>query len=264
MSPDPAPTPSGPGSLAGRIGSWIGVISAAVTVVLTGVNAYWSNRISRIETELQREQIRIQRELEEQRIQLDAGRERLERFTFAQALLEDLLDDQEPARSLKINLVNLALTEEESRDLWEGLRASQDEQVRTLGTTAVESALARLVQQMDAPTRDERVRTVQRLIDEYAASPQAVEQALLMLEMPRVATLSPSGRINVMVYLGRTEPGAWTPETLGRVEAALAAMRARARSGEAAIGDQTRAVLQELEAHLEEVRGAVGGSGGDG
>ncbi len=244
-------------TLTKQIGSWIGVVSAVVTVVLTVVNAYWSNRIRQVETDLEARQLEIQSQLEQQRIELDAGRERLERFTFAQRLLEDLVDDVEPARSLKINLVNLALTEEEAEDLWQGLRASQDETVSSLGTMAVRTRLARLVGQMDAATREERIGAVQRLIDDHATNPQAVEQALTMLEEPRVGTLSASGRINVMVFLQRTEPAAWNASTLRRADAALEAMRGRAAAGTAPIGEQTREILRGLEDHLDVVRGLV-------
>ena len=56
---------------AGKIISWIGVISAGVTVALTVVNASTSNRIR--DTELR---------LDRQRIELEAGRDKIAALTF--------------------------------------------------------------------------------------------------------------------------------------------------------------------------------------
>lgn len=243
MNADPDIGSAGHRTLTGRIGSWVGVVSALITVGLTVVNAYWSNQIKD-----------RQADLEEQRIELEQGRERLERFSFVESLLEDLVSDVEPARSLKINLVNLALTTSEAENLWQGLQVSEDETVSSIGTSGAQILdLVHLVGQMNSAVRQDRLEAVDQLISEHRSNPQAIRQAISMLEEPRVDNLSPSGRINVMVFLRNTGMSAWSEAEVRRARAALEAMKARNADGTAPFGSQTQEVLESVEQHLENV-----------
>jgi hypothetical protein len=239
------------GGAAGAIGKWIALISTIITVVLTSVNAYWSHQVSKVKTELKIKAA----ELEQQRLELDAGKERLARYTFVQNLLSGVLTQDSAQKNLTINLISLALTEREAQQLFAGLQASGDEATRNVGALGSNVvALKNLVLQMNDAVRENRLGAVENLINNYRANSTAVELAISMLQPPKLETLSASGRINVLVFLRNTDKSAWTPESIVKAENAIAQIRSRADAG-VAIGPQTEDALNQISAHLKKVKG---------
>ena len=114
-----------------------------------------------------------------------------------------------------------------------------------------------LLQAIDAPGKDDRLRAVQALIDGWSASPTAIAGVLALLAPAHIESMSAPGRYNALFYLTRTAPLAWddnlaatagemiqrarprrdmgrdSQDELGRLERLLAAAKAGAAAGPA-------------------------------
>jgi len=237
----------------GNIGKWLATASAILTIGLTGLNAYWSREVSQVESEVK---LRAA-ELEKQRLELDAGKAQMSRYTFVQNLLTGVLAQDQAQKTLTVNLINLALTEKEAQQFFAGLQASDNQETSMVGSLGTEvvatTAINNLVLQMNSAVKETRLGAVENLIQNYRANPAAVEQALLLLEPSKIETLSASGRINVLVFLRNTDKIAWTPQNITRAENALAQIRARANQG-VAIGNQTEEALNKMTDFLNNIK----------
>lgn len=113
--------------------------------------------------------------------------------------------------------------------------------------------IARVVMQLDSDVRDERLAAGQLLQSRYRASTPAIEAALDLLSAERIDRLSPNGRINLLYYLSRTAPDAWTPALAASGHQAVARILDRHRTGAAALGPQTRTELDRFNRVLDAV-----------
>jgi tetratricopeptide (TPR) repeat protein len=112
-----------------KVGIWIGLVSSAVTVVLTIYNAQLNQKIQ--ETELQLKQ--VETDLKRRAQDLDVLKEKTSRYQFVNQLLPDLLKKDKAQVTLTTNLITLALTDEEARKLFDGLQASREKDVQEVG-----------------------------------------------------------------------------------------------------------------------------------
>jgi len=233
-----------------RVGAWIGVTSAAITVILTVLNGLISNRIQEAELNISR-QAQVQQE----------ARDRISRYTFVQALLSDLAEESTSQQELITNLIRLALTEDEANRLFGGLEASEDSTISNFGRNA--GAIQRraeiydLISQLDSREQHQRLSAATQLVSEYASDPMAIERAVTQLEMPRLAGLSADGRVNVMVYLSGTTITGWSRALLDRASDAAANIERRDQDGIAVLGNITRDRLSTLVTHLGRVGDAL-------
>jgi hypothetical protein len=244
---------------ASTITIWLGVISTVVTLVLTGLNAYWSLEINATDQRLKVKAAELEEkklELERLNFSLTEGKERMARYSFVQGLFSQVLNDKDIGqKTLAVNLINLALTETEATKLFTGLQTSTDKQAREVGNIGTDLVgITNLVMQIDAVAKESRVGAVDTLIKNYSADSRAVELAVGLLETPKLDRLSASGRINVLVFLRNTDRAAWTPELLSRADRAIASIQARHESKVAEVGEQTRDGLNQLTAHLAKIR----------
>ena len=145
-------------------------------------------------------------------------------------------------------MVRLALSKEEAEGLLAGLQQSPDEQVRKAAAQGVatianieNAELVRLVSQVNAAGSDERRRATGRLQRDFNDSAEAISLALKLLDASQVDKLSPSGLINVLYFLSRTDPRAWTPTEIAAANRVLPGVRARNA------GPQTQAELGRVE-----------------
>lgn len=238
-------------NIPGKAGKWLALVSAAVTISLTVLNSYWSREINKVDQNLK---IR-ESELKEQQLLLDAGKEKLARYAFVYNLFDGVLNQDQAQKTLTINLITLALTEKEAEQLFSGLQASSNQQARDVGTLGSDViVLQSLVAQMNDAVKKNRIGAVESLIQNHKENPQAIEFAIKLLELPKLENLSPSGRINVLVFLSNTDPSAWSPELAGRAENAVLTIRERSSRGIAMIGDQTEAALTGLSAFLSKLQ----------
>jgi hypothetical protein len=88
--------------------------------------------------------------------------------------------------------------------------------------------IVRLLEQINAPSRNERSPASDGLIAGYAASPLAIAETLALLRPGKSEPLTISGRINALRFLSRTAPLAWDPalEAQGREVIARVSMGA--------------------------------------
>lgn len=227
-------------------GKWLAIASAALTVVLTALNAYWSHEVSKLDNEIKLKAA----DLDRQRLELDSGKERLARYAFVQKLLSDVLVQNSTQKNLTVNLIMLALTEQEAQQLFAGLQSSDSHEIRRVGTLGSDvAAVASQVLQMNDAVKVNRTGALQTLINKHRGNSAAVEQALLLIESPKLNELSASGRINVLMFLLSTDKIAWTQQSISKAERAIAQIRSRAKDG-FVIGVKTDDALKQLSAHI--------------
>jgi hypothetical protein len=238
---------------------WLGVVSTVLTLSLTALNAYWSREINATDQRLKVKAAELEEkklDLERQNFSLTEGKERMARYAFVQGLFGSVLNEKDIGqRTLAVNLINLALTETEATKLFTGLQTSTDKRAQEVGNIGSDLVgISNLVMQLDAAAKESRIGAVDTLIKTYRADSRAVDQALSLLEVPKLEKLSSSGRINVLVFLRNTDRTAWTPGLLSRADRAIAGIRARHESKVAEIGEQTKDALNQLATHLTNMR----------
>ncbi len=230
----------------------LAIVSAILTISLTALNAYWSHSIERVDSDLKVREAA----LKEQQLQLDERRERLSRYSFVQGLLNGVLTQNAAQKTLTINLITLALTKQESEQLFAGLQSSADPQARNVGILGSDIvALTSLILQMNDAAKENRIGAVDSLIKHYRANSDAVDQAISMLESPKLDTLSASGRINVLVFLQNTDASAWTPSAISRARDAITIIRRRSAEGTVDAREQTEDALNKLSERLSRLKG---------
>jgi hypothetical protein len=240
-------------SVSGNIGKWLAMVSAALTIGLTALNGYWSAKVSETESAIKKEAA----ELEKRRLQLDTDKERIARYTFVQTLLNGALAQDEAQKNLTVNLITLALSEDEAKQLFSGLQASNNDKTQLFGILGSEVlAISNLVLQMNDVSKENRLEAVNRLIENHRGDSDTVNQALSLLEPPRLNALTSSGRINVLVFLRNTEVTAWTSQSISKAEQIIIQIRARADEG-VAIGPQTDNTLKRFYEHLVTIKGEL-------
>lgn len=105
--------------------------------------------------------------------------------------------------------------------------------------------LGLLLTQINSRDERERRRVTSILKDEYGSDPQAVEQALAMLDESRLGELSPQGLINVIFFLNNTQDDAWT---FGSAERALKTVDA---IGKRPVGKQASEELSKFRTRAD-------------
>lgn len=117
----------------------------------------------------------------------------------------------------------------------------------------LEVQLRNLVWQMNSSVKATRLAAVSELIEGYSSNQIAISSALEMLAMPQLATLSSSGRINVLVFLRNTEASSWNEGLQNRAYSSIRTIRKRALEKIAYIGPQTEDALRRLNKFLSEI-----------
>lgn len=117
----------------------------------------------------------------------------------------------------------------------------------------LEVQLRNLVWQMNSSVKATRLAAVSELIEGYSSNQIAISSALEMLAMPQLATLSSSGRINVLVFLRNTEASSWNEGLQNRASSSIRTIRKRALEKIAYIGPQTEDALRRLDKFLSEI-----------
>ena len=234
----------------------VGITGTLITVVLTVWNAWAKTEIDRRQEELQVKTADLDAEIRRRGTTIEESKERVERYKWVYSLVPSLTETDPTKRNAALAMVRLALSTNEAQALLTGLQQSPDESVRRAATlgfneiAAIEDAdvLRRLIMQMNSASTEERKRATGRLEQEFAASPQAIDLVIARLQPGNLNSLTPSGLINSLYYLARTDPAAWTPQNARAADAALPALRQRAT------GTQTKNELGAVESVLAKVR----------
>ena len=120
--------------MSNKTGLSVGVISSAVTVVLTVLNYQLNSDIEQTKLRLQETETMLRAKAHE----LDVSREKTQRYEFVNRLLPGLLNDNPSQVTLTTNLIRLALSEEEAEELFSGFATSTDVKVQMVGKAGIE------------------------------------------------------------------------------------------------------------------------------
>ena len=244
---------SDPSGVRTHVSAWLALASTAVTIVVTGINAYWSNESTKKAQALNALVAEREQDLKLAQQTLEASKDRMSRFGFVQDLMPQLLSTDIGQQTVAINLIRLSLTTDEAAAFFKGLEISNSPQLAIAGERAGDSTLDLLIAQLDDRDKVVRGSAVDMLAARYPATPAAIDKALAMLEGAQLAALQPEGRINVLIFLKRTSPSAWSPDAAARGRQAIANIRARAAGGISAVGPQTQGHLVALDLLLDKV-----------
>lgn len=121
--------------MSNKLSIWIGIISSAVTILLTVFNFMLNKEIQKTELELKR----VETELKQKSFELDVSREKTDRYEFVYKVLPDLINNDKEHVVLVTNLIALALTDEEAQKLFMGLSNSEDKNIQNIGVAAIQS-----------------------------------------------------------------------------------------------------------------------------
>lgn len=248
MASDPEPKPR---SRLENISVAAGIAGSLVTVVLTAWNAQTKNDIDKSQRDLAVQTAAVSAEIQRRDASVEESKERVERYKWVYSLVPMLTEADPTKRNAALAMIRLALSADEAQALLTGLQQSPSAEVRQAATQGfkqiADAELAQLVLQMNSTNTDERKRATGKLEAAYADSPTAITLVLARVQGANLATLSPSGLINTLYYLSRTDPKAWTPENAKVAEEALAALKGQAT------GAQTKAEVARLEGVLGKV-----------
>ena len=167
--PEQAPVASSTG-----FASWVGIAASAITLLLTVYNAYTKAQIDASELRLKEQSEKVDLELKERAADLDASKDRTGRYTFVRTLLPDLLSKDAAQRSLSVNLIRLALTDEESAKLFNGFVLSDDRNLQAAGNEAI-TALRRETSQAQTASDLERQGYEALVKSDFAAAVRAFD-----------------------------------------------------------------------------------------
>src|SRR5882672_4737089 len=87
------------------IAKWLAIISTALTILLTVVNALLTQKTNRLEEDLKARQLELDSTLRARQLDLDVDKGKLARFTFVQTLFNGVLAQDPSQRTLTINLI---------------------------------------------------------------------------------------------------------------------------------------------------------------
>ncbi len=127
----------GSGLFIGRITSLIGIVSSAVTILLTVFNVYTKTGIDAAEVRLKEREQAINEKLREREAALEESKDRVSRYVFVKSLIPDVIGKDNADRSLTINLVRLTLNPDEAERFFNGLKFSPSKALQSLGSEGV-------------------------------------------------------------------------------------------------------------------------------
>src|SRR5260370_9387240 len=92
----------GSGLFIGRITSIIGIVSSAVTILLTVFNVYTKNGIDAAEVRLKEREQAITEKLREREAALEESKDRVSRYVFVKSLIPAMIgrDDADPSPTI--------------------------------------------------------------------------------------------------------------------------------------------------------------------
>ena len=246
----------------GKPASWIPIV-AATAAIATSVGQWQYSSIKEREASLDAREKVIEAKEEESRL--------IERNAKLEEKSEELSKEIQNSTSEilqlkgqidKANAQLLAIAKAEDKDgslvaKVEKELKERNEQVATIVASAesrnLEVQIRNLVWQMNSNIKSARMAAVAELIEDYNSNRLAISSSLDLLKMPQLETLSPSGRINVLVFLRNTEQSSWNDDLKNRASSAIRLIRKRASENKAYIGPQTEDALRKLNKFLSEI-----------
>lgn len=231
-----------------RIELWIGIITTVITILLTVYNTYTKSRIDDTERRLREIEVGIKEKAQE----LEEAKERVARYNWIRGLLSDLDESNPKKRSFTLNLIRLALTQDEAEQMFAGFQASSDKALQASGQDGMFSIqnepIARLATQLNAPSEDISKNAVKTLKERYGTSSTAISFVLRLFNNDIIDSLSPNGVINALDFLKSTDPLVWNREQIYAARKAILLVQAKG------IISRTRNNLDEFETFLKQTQ----------
>jgi hypothetical protein len=147
-------------SFSGRVTVWVAIASSIVTIVLTGFNYVTKAKVDLAHVQVEDRAQAVDRDIRARSASVQKSQERTSRYTFVHTLFPELLDPDAQKKELSINLIRLALSDDEASKLFSGFSNSNDEQLKAAG----KSAIAIITNVKNAASEEER-KGFQALID---------------------------------------------------------------------------------------------------
>ncbi len=231
-----------------KISLWLGLLGTVVTIALTVWNAHTKSQIDQREEDLKTLEV----QLKERATGVEELKERVDRYKWVLSMFPTLNGNNEKEKNFTLNLVRLALTKEEAEQLFTGLQSSSDTALQSLGESGINviqnEQVTTLISQMNADKAGTRKSAVAKLVQEYRSSSQAITLALRLFDNDKMATLSPSGVINVLYFLSATDAAAWNKQQM------TDAQKVAAKINAANPGPQTQAALSQFTTLLKTIQ----------
>jgi hypothetical protein len=117
------------GTSAAKLGAWVGVAGAVLTIALTVWNVHTKDRIDATEERLKARET----ELHERAQVVEESKEQVARYAWVRSLFRDLKARDVQDRTLSLGLIRLALKPEEAKALFAGLVQSSDKSFQEAG-----------------------------------------------------------------------------------------------------------------------------------
>jgi hypothetical protein len=238
-----------------RVSALIGIAGSLLTIWLTYQSYETKVSVDNLQQNLESRRLQLEEEVKRRAAGVEEWKERAERYKWVYSLLPALSDDDAKKSSAALAMIRLSLDRYQADEILAALEYSPSEKVRSsavqgrLAIEQIESAeLRRLVDQMNAESPDVRRSATGRLQRNFADSSVAVGLIMYKLRIDKVGSLTPSGLMNSLYFLSRTERSAWTPDNLKAADEALPHLR------QIAVGDQSKPELLRVEAVIARSR----------
>lgn len=203
---------------------------------------------------------RSQEQLEENRVRLEQYTVRLSEMEIAEkekTVVLRSLNERIAQAQERLDRIKNELEKAPSADAFASIGNEVQQLEKSITAADIDTRIALelpgLIEKMNDVAKSERTSAVQQLVTNYKTEPLAVEQAVTMLELPKLDDLSAQGRINVLYFLRHTESSAWNPHSVLRAKSAIDTIQKRDESKVAQIGPKTQKELEELSAYLNQL-----------
>ncbi|WP_419788764.1 hypothetical protein HDF24_22765 [Mucilaginibacter sp. X4EP1] len=238
-------------STAGTITLWISILSGAITLILTVVNSYTSNRIKQREDNLKSLEFQLKAKSED----LEQQKANVDRYQWVFSHFSDIEDTDPRKRNFTTSLIRLALSKNEAEQLFNSLQNSEDTLLQTVGQVGIANInsepIAALVGRLDASTADDRISAFNELKGNYLSSSAAIDLVLNLYTNNRIGSLSPNGVINGLYFLGSTDVNAWTKQQIGQGYQVLLSLKMQRT------GQKTKDAIDFFSAQIKRLTSAI-------
>ena len=122
----------------GKITPWVGVASSILAIGLTIFNTQTQSRLASEELSFKTRSAEFESEVKKRSQNLEESKEKTERYRFVHSMSAGLADKDKNKKEVTINLIRLALSDDEESSFFSGLAQSTDSELQNAGKTGVQ------------------------------------------------------------------------------------------------------------------------------
>lgn len=112
----------------------------------------------------------------------------------------------------------------------------------------------KLVEDINSPDKRIRLSATDTIKNRLSSDTYTVGLVLDWFSENKIGELTAQGRYNALFYLANTNNSAWNSELIARADQVIKTLEEREKKGIAAIGQQTRNLLEEFKVHRNKIR----------